>query len=232
VHYCAARKGVSHARPLFRTSPRRQHSGVSPPTSRSDVAFTQSVKSIQARKGSRAAYAKLEQRGGWESRVTPELAAFLAERDSFYLASANAQGQPYVQHRGGPRGFLRVLDERTLAFADFRGNRQYITQGNLAENDRAFLFLMDYARRRRIKIWGRARVVEDDPALLARLADPAYEGRPEQAIVFQIEAWDVNCPQHIPQRFDAAQVAASLAGLTARIEELERENARLRERLG
>lgn len=198
------------------------------PTSSTDVAFTNSVKEIQTRKGSRTSYAKLEQRGGWEDRVTPELAAFLAERDSFYLATANALGQPYVQHRGGPRGFLRVLDDRTLAFADFRGNRQYISQGNLAENDRAFLFLMDYVRRRRIKIWGRARVVEDDPALLERLADPGYEGRPEQAIVFHIEAWDVNCPQHIPQRFDAEQVASTVAALQARIAELERENARLR----
>jgi predicted pyridoxine 5'-phosphate oxidase superfamily flavin-nucleotide-binding protein len=198
--------------------------------STTDVAFTESVKAVQARKGSRDAYAKVEQRGGWRDRVDAELAAFLAERDSLYLATANAQGQPYVQHRGGPRGFLRVLDERTLAFADFRGNRQYITQGNLAENDRAFLFLMDYARRRRIKIWGRARVVEDDPALLERLADPAYEARPEQALVFHIEAWDVNCPQHIPQRFDARQVASAVATLQARVDALERENAKLRER--
>jgi predicted pyridoxine 5'-phosphate oxidase superfamily flavin-nucleotide-binding protein len=199
-------------------------------TPSSDVAFTESVKAIQTRKGSRAAYARLEERGGFEDRVTPELAAFIAERDSFYLATASAQGQPYVQHRGGPRGFLRVLDERTLAFADFRGNLQYISQGNLAENDRALLFLMDYARRRRIKIWGRARVVEDEPALLAQLVDPAYEGRPEQAIVFRIEAWNMNCPQHIPQRFDAAQVATAVAALQARVAELERENAALRER--
>ena len=194
----------------------------------SDVAFTASVKEIQERKGSRAAYAKLEQRGGWQERVTPELAAFLAERDSFYLATANAQAQPYVQHRGGPRGFLRALDERTLAFADFDGNRQYITQGNLAENDRAFLFLMDYARRRRIKIWGRARAVEDDRALIQRLADPAYQGTPEQAIVFHIEAWDVNCPRHIRRRFDSDQMASAVAALQARIAELERENAALR----
>lgn len=199
--------------------------------SNSDVAFSTSVKAIQARKGSRASYAKLEQHGGWEDRVTPELAAFLAERDSFYLATASADGRPYVQHRGGPRGFLRVLDERTLAFADFRGNRQYITQGNLAENDRAFIFLMDYARRRRIKLWGRARVVEDDPALLAELADPAYDARPEQAIVFTLEAWDRNCPQHIPQRIDATDVKAALGALQARVAELERENLTLRERL-
>jgi predicted pyridoxine 5'-phosphate oxidase superfamily flavin-nucleotide-binding protein len=194
------------------------------------VAFTASVKAVQARKGSREAYARLEQRGGWESVVTPELAGFLAERDSFYLATANAEGQPYVQHRGGPPGFLRVLDERTLAFADFRGNRQYITIGNLADNDRAFLFLMDYAQRKRIKIWGRARVVEDDPSLLERLADLAYPGRPERAIVFTIEAWDTNCPQHIPQRFDAADVSRAMERLEARIAELEHENRALRER--
>jgi predicted pyridoxine 5'-phosphate oxidase superfamily flavin-nucleotide-binding protein len=196
-----------------------------------DVAFSASVKAIQARKGSREAYAKVEERGGWQTRVTPELAAFLAERDSFYLATASAAGHPYIQHRGGPRGFLRVLDERTLAFADFRGNRQYISQGNLAENQRAFIFLMDYAQRRRIKLWGRARVVEDDPALLARLADPEYNGKPEQAIVFELEAWDINCPQHIRRRFDSDQVKAAVAELEARIAELERENAALRERL-
>ena len=199
--------------------------------STTDVAFTASVKALQARKGSRASYAKLEQRGGWDTRVTPELAEFLAKRDSFYLATANANGQPYIQHRGGPRGFLRVLDERTLAFADFRGNRQYITLGNLAENDRAFIFLMDYARQRRLKIWGCARAAEDDPSLLEELADPAYPGRSEQAIVFTIEAWDTNCPQHIPQRFDAADVKTAIDELQVRIMALEKENAALRERL-
>jgi uncharacterized protein len=195
------------------------------------VAFTPSVQAIQTRKGSRAAYAKWEaSTGGWKDRVTPELAAFIAERDSFYLSTANAAGQPYVQHRGGTPGFLHVLDERTLAFADFRGNRQYITQGNLAENDRAFLFLMDYTHRRRFKLWGRARVVEDDPQLLARLVDPAYQAKPEQAIVFRIEAWDQNCPQHIPMLVPAADVEAALAALKARIAELERENAELRAR--
>jgi predicted pyridoxine 5'-phosphate oxidase superfamily flavin-nucleotide-binding protein len=200
-------------------------------TPTSDVAFTPTVKAIQTRRGSRASYAKLERRGGWESRVTPELAEFLAERGSFYLATASADGRPYVQHRGGPRGFLRVLDEHTLAFADFRGNRQYISLGNLAENDRAFLFLMDYARRRRVKIWGRARVVEGDLSLLERLSDPAYEARPEQAIVFEIEAWDTNCPQHIPQRIDAADVRTAIDELQGRISVLEDENRTLRQRL-
>jgi len=193
----------------------------------SDVAFSPAVKVWQEKMGSRAGYARMEQKGSWKGGVTPDLAAFLAERDSFYLATASAEGQPYIQHRGGPKGFLRVLDERTLAFADFAGNRQYISAGNLSENDRAQIFLMDYANRQRIKIWGRARVVEDDPALLERLADPAYKGRPERAIVFEIAAWDVNCPQHITRRYTEAEVATALEKLTARIAELEDEVARL-----
>lgn len=200
-------------------------------TPSSDVAFTASVKALQERRGSRKAYRRIEERGGWETRVTPELAAFLAERDSAYLATANSAGQPYVQHRGGPKGFIRVLDDNTLGFADFVGNRQYITTGNLAENDRAFLFLMDYAHRQRIKIWGRARVVENDAGLLAKLMPEGYEARPQQAILFTIEAWDVNCPQHIPQKFDAADVAAAVAKLERRVSELEAENARQRESL-
>lgn len=200
-------------------------------TPSSDVAFTASVKALQERRGSRKTYRRIEERGGWETRVTPELAAFLAERDSAYLATANSAGQPYVQHRGGPKGFIRVLDDNTLGFADFVGNRQYITTGNLAENDRAFLFLMDYAHRQRIKIWGRARVVENDAELLAKLMHEGYDARPQQAILFTIEAWDVNCPQHIPQKFDAADVAAAVAKLERRVSELEAENARQRESL-
>ena len=195
----------------------------------SDVAFTASVKAIQERRGSRKAYRRMEERGGWETRVTPELTAFLGERDSAYLATANSAGQPYIQHRGGPKGFIRVLDDKTLGFADFVGNRQYITTGNLAENDRAFLFLMDYVHRQRIKIWGKARVVENDAELLAKRMPEGYDARPQQAILFTIEAWDVNCPQHIPQKFDAADVAAAVAKLERRVSELEAENARLRE---
>jgi predicted pyridoxine 5'-phosphate oxidase superfamily flavin-nucleotide-binding protein len=193
----------------------------------SDVAFSPAVKAVQERRGSRAHYARMEQTRGWQSTVTPELAAFLVGRDSFYLATANAAGQPYIQHRGGPKGFLRVVDERTLAFADFRGNRQYITAGNLAENDRAFIFLMDYEHQQRIKIWGRARVVEDDEGLIASLHAPDYAGKPEQAILFTIEAWDANCRQHIPQLFAAADVADAVGRLQARIAELEAEVARL-----
>ena len=194
----------------------------------SDVAFTPAVKAVQERRGSRKLYRRMEERGGWQTTVTPELAAFLAERDSCYLATANADGQPYVQHRGGPKGFIRVFDDKTLGFADFVGNRQYITTGNLAENDRAFLFLMDYAHRHRIKIWGRARVVADDAALIARLMPSGYSARPEQAILFSIEAWDVNCQQHITGRYSEAEMAPAVNQLVARIKELEEEVARLK----
>jgi len=191
----------------------------------SDVAFSPAVKAEQARRGSRQGYARMERKGGWKSAVSAELAGFIAERDSFYLATAGADGQPYIQHRGGAKGFLKVLDERTLGFADFGGNRQYITLGNLSENDKAQLFLMDYANRRRVKIWGRARVVEDDPELLARLGDAGYEARPERAIVFRLEAWDVNCPQHITRRYTEDDVAAVVAPLQRRIDTLEAELA-------
>jgi predicted pyridoxine 5'-phosphate oxidase superfamily flavin-nucleotide-binding protein len=193
----------------------------------SDIAFTTSVKAMQSRRGSRAAYAKMEARGGFQTKLTPDLVTFLTEVDTAYLATANAAGQPYVQHRGGPKGFICALDDTTLGFADYAGNRQYITLGNLAENDQAFLFLMDYARRRRIKIWGRARVVEPDPELISRLMPTGYSARVEQAILFEVKAWDVNCPRHIPQKFDAAKVAAVLAKLRTRIQSLEAENDKL-----
>jgi predicted pyridoxine 5'-phosphate oxidase superfamily flavin-nucleotide-binding protein len=193
----------------------------------SDVAFTPAVKAIQARKGSREAYAHVEERGGWRSEVDEDLAMFLASQDSIFLATANADGQPYIQHRGGPKGFVKVLDKKTLAFADYSGNRQYITQGNLSENPKAHIFLIDYAHRRRVKIWGEARVIDDDPALMQSLMPKGYRARPEQVILFRISAWDTNCPQHIPQKFDAADVAAALASRDARIAELEAELARL-----
>jgi predicted pyridoxine 5'-phosphate oxidase superfamily flavin-nucleotide-binding protein len=192
----------------------------------SDVAFSPAVKAVQARKGSRDAYARVEQNGGWRTEVDENLAAFLAETSSFYMATASADGQPYIQHRGGPKGFVRILDKNTIAFADYSGNRQYITQGNLTENPKANIFVMDYAHRRRVKIWGEARVVEDDPALLKSLMPAGYKARPEQVILFKISAWDTNCPQHIPQKFDAADVAAALAARDARIAELEAELAR------
>jgi hypothetical protein len=172
----------------------------------------------------------MEQAGGWETELGPELAAFIASLDSFFLATASAEGQPYVQHRGGPKGFLRMLGPRTLAFADFGGNRQYISAGNLSENPRVQLFLMDWARRGRVKVWGTARVVEraEDPALLERLSDPGYrEGRVERAIVIEVAAWDGNCPQHIPRRFSEEEVQALVEERDARIARLEAEVARL-----
>ena len=192
----------------------------------SDIAFTPTVKAIQAARGSRAAYARQEAQGGFRTAIDDRLLEFLAGIDTAYLATANAAGQPYAQHRGGPRGFIRALDAQTLGFADYSGNRQYITTGNLADNDQAFLFLMDYARRRRIKLWGRARI-SDDPALIARLMPADYRALPEQAILFTVTAWDVNCPQHIPQKLDAADVAAALGERDARIAALEAQIATL-----
>jgi predicted pyridoxine 5'-phosphate oxidase superfamily flavin-nucleotide-binding protein len=194
----------------------------------SDVAFTPSVKAIQTRKGSRRGYANVEQRGSWETSITPDLAHFIEGQISVFLGTASKDGQPYIQHRGGPPGFLKVLDESTIGFADFTGNRQYISQGNLSDNPKAILFLIDYDARQRVKIWGAARVVEGDPELIARLMPEDYQARPEQAILFTVTAWDANCSQHIPLRFEAAQVAAMLAERDARIKALETELARLR----
>ena len=196
----------------------------------SDVGFTPAVKTIQARKGSRQAYANVEARGGWRTEIDENLAGFLAGADSFYLATATADGQPYIQHRGGPKGFVKIIGKNTIAFADYSGNRQYITQGNLSENPKAYIFVMDYAHRRRVKIWGEARVVEDDPAMTEALMPKGYKARPEQFILFTITAWDTNCPQHIPQKFDADDVARALAARDARIAELEAELAALKGR--
>lgn len=194
----------------------------------SDVAFSPSVKAVQSRKGSRDGYASMERRGGWRTVITPDLARFIGEQVSIFMATANADGQPYIQHRGGPPGFLHVLDEHTIAFADFTGNRQYISTGNLADNPKAHLFLIDYMNRRRVKIWGEAKVVESDPELLQRLMPDGYKARGEQVILFTVSAWDSNCHQHIPQRFEAADVAAALAVRERRIAELEAEVARLK----
>jgi predicted pyridoxine 5'-phosphate oxidase superfamily flavin-nucleotide-binding protein len=170
----------------------------------------------------------MEERGAWPTRITPELAEFIAAQTSVFLATANREGQPYVQHRGGPAGFLRVLDERTIGFADFAGNRQYITQGNLADNPKAQLFLIDYGSRQRVKIWGEARVVEGDVELTSQFMPEGYKARAEQAIVFTVSAWNANCNQHIPQRLEAADVAAALAERDSRIAALEAEVSRLR----
>lgn len=189
----------------------------------SDIAFTPVVKAIQKRKGSRETYARMERNGGWQTTVTPDLAEFLADLDMFYLGTTNAEGQPYIQHRGGSPGFLKVIDDHTLGFADFGGNRQYITLGNLSENPKAFIFLMDYANRRRVKLWGTAKVIESDPDLLETLRDPDYPGKVERAILFTIDAWDINCPQHIHKRFSDRQIAPVIEKLQSRIAELEAE---------
>src|SRR6266511_1411686 len=198
-------------------------------THSSDVAFTASVKAVQARKGSRRVYRGMEEKGSWETRITPDLVPFIEAQTSLFLATVNAAGQPHIQHRGGPAGFLRVIDETMLGFVDFSGNRQYITQGNLADNPKAQLFLIDYAQRRRVKIWGEARVVEDDAELITKLMPESYRARPEQVILFTVSAWNANCPKHIPQRFEAADVAAALAERDRRIEALEFELKQLRE---
>jgi len=198
----------------------------------SDVAFTPAVKALQARKGSRALYARAEKTHPWPVSIPPDLARFIEAQTSVFLGTASAAGQPYIQHRGGPPGFLRVLDDRTLGFADFRGNRQYITQGNLAENPKACLFLIDYRLRQRVKIWGEARIVEGDAELVAKLMPPGYQARPEQVVLFTVAAWSANCAKHIPQRFDAADVAAALAARDQRIEILEAELAQLRASAG
>ncbi len=193
----------------------------------SNLVFTPAVQKAQAERGSAKAYAQRTAEG-FPDKVTPELAIFIAEQDTAFLATANAQGAPYIQHRGGPKGFIKVIDERTLGFADYKGNRQYITLANLSENPHAYLFLIDPARRQRIKLWGRARVVEDDPALVERLFDKGYKARAERAILFTIEAWDVNCSSHIVTRFTEEEIGEALATVQTKIAGLEAENARLR----
>lgn len=194
----------------------------------SDVAFTPSVKAKQEKRGSRAGYQKMEESGGWRSTIDDGLREFITARESFYLGSVSADGYPYMQHRGGKAGFLKILDDIRLAFADFAGNKQYITLGNLAENPKAFIFLMDYRNKRRVKIWGHAEVIEDDEELLESLVDPDYDGRPERAIMFTIEAWDSNCPQHIPQMWSESEIAPVVNTMNARIEDLEAELAALK----
>ena len=187
----------------------------------SDIAFSPSVKAVQSANGSRDSYAKMEMGGSWETTISEELRNFLAELDMFYLGTANSVGQPYIQYRGGAPGFLKVIDNKTLGFADFGGNRQYITLGNIAENPKAFIFLMDYSRSQRIKLWGTLRVVQEDDLLLDQLRDPEYPGKVERAILFEIEAWDVNCPQHIHKRFSQKQISPIIEQMKRRIAELE-----------
>lgn len=197
----------------------------------SDVAFSEAVKRVQRRLGSREMFERREAAGDWPSEITDDLAGFIAERDSFYLGTASADGQPYIQHRGGPKGFLAVLDRQRLGFADFLGNRQYVTLGNISENDRAIIFLMDYATRRRVKLWGRL-AASDDADLLARLAPVGYKAKPQRSLVFTLAAWDANCSQHIVQRVTAEDLAPAVGRLHDRIAELEAEVAALKAELG
>lgn len=192
-----------------------------------DIGFTTQVKAEQQKRGSRDIYQRQVEQSDWKSELTSDLAGFIAQVDSFYLATASSDGQPYIQHRGGPRGFLKIIDEKTLAIADYAGNRQYITLGNLAENDKAYIFLMDYANQQRVKIWGTAKIIEDDAELLDKLFDETYRARPERALIFSIAAWDINCPQHIPKKFAIDDVELATRKLTQRIADLEAEVARL-----
>jgi predicted pyridoxine 5'-phosphate oxidase superfamily flavin-nucleotide-binding protein len=191
-----------------------------------DIVFPPAAQRAQTERGSAAAYAGRKDEG-FPNRMTPELAAFIAEQDTAFFGTASAQGAPYVQHRGGPKGFIKVLDEKTLGFADYRGNRQYITVGNLSENDHAFLFLIDFSRRQRIKLWGRARVVEDDQALVEKLFDHGYKARPERVILFTIDAWNANCSQHITARLSEGEIEGVFTTVQERISALQAENARL-----
>ena len=189
-----------------------------------DVLFSNAVKAEQARLGSRPMFEDRE----WKAEITDDLRQFLGVIDTFFFATASADGRPYIQHRGGPPGFLKTIGSHTLAFADFAGNRQYITLGHLKENDRAHIFILHFATQQRVKLWGRARVVENDLELMERLVDPAYKARPQRAIVFTLEAWDVNCTQHIVPRYSEAEIAPGINKLVARIKELEEEVAQLK----
>jgi predicted pyridoxine 5'-phosphate oxidase superfamily flavin-nucleotide-binding protein len=192
-----------------------------------DVMFSPAVKAEQARLGSRQAFEDRD----WQTEITDDLRQFLAAIDTFFFATASADGRPYVQHRGGPAGFLKPIGSHMLAFADFAGNRQYITLGHLKENDRAHIFILHYATQQRLKLWGRARVIEDDAELMERLVDPSYKAKPQRAIAFRIEAWDINCRQHIVARYTEAEIAPAVNQLTQRIKELEEEVARLKNRV-
>jgi predicted pyridoxine 5'-phosphate oxidase superfamily flavin-nucleotide-binding protein len=198
----------------------------------SDVAFSPTVKQVQTERGSRAAYTRVEQHGGFQTEVTDDLREFLADLDTAFLATASADGQPYIQHRGGTKGFIRALDHHTLAFADLAGNRQYVSTGNLRDNERYCLFLMDYAHRRRVKVWGTAKAVPVTPELLAKLGPLPNQAKAEQVMLLTVTAWDINCPQFIPVKFAAEDVAEAVERLQSRIGELEAENAELRRRAG
>lgn len=195
-----------------------------------EIVFPPAAQRAQAKRGSARAYAgKVE--SGFPNTITPDLAAFIAERDTAFLATVSEAGAPYIQHRGGPKGFIKVIDEHTLGFADYAGNRQYITISNLEGNTRAFLFLLDFATRTRIKLWGKARVVEADDALIEKLFDKGYRAKPQRVVLFTLDAWDINCSQHITPRFTQAEILEATQALQERIAAVEAENAELKTRL-
>lgn len=186
-----------------------------------EIAFTPEVQAAQTERGSRQTYEKYIANGPANDTITPKIAELIGQLEGFYFGTVSSKGYPYIQFRGGPAGFLKVLDEKTLGFADFSGNVQYITVGNLAGNDKAFLFLMDYRHRRRVKIWGRARFVEGNSEWTEKLRVPGYPAEIERVILFEVEATSENCPQHIPIRYSEAEVEAMMAPLHDRITELE-----------
>lgn len=192
-----------------------------------EIAFTPEVQIAQSERGSRQTYEKYIANGPANDVITPKIAEFISQLDGFYLGTVSSNGYPYIQFRGGAPGFLKVLDEKRLGFADFSGNVQYITVGNLSGNDKAFMFLMDYRHRKRIKIWGRAEYIEGDSALIEQLRVPDYPAEIERAIIFHVEATSENCPQHIPIRYSETEVAAMMAPLQARIAQLEQQLANL-----
>ena len=195
----------------------------------SDIAFTPAVKAIQSRKGSRTTYARMEERGYMRTEITEDIAAFIEQQNSVFLGSVSSDNAPYIQHRGGPPGFLKVLGPTTLGFVDYTGNRQFISQGNFAENSKAFLFLIDYVNQRRIKIWGTVEVLENRPDLIDQLASPGYSARPEQAMIFEVTAYDLNCPQHIPRKLNIEDVDHLLRRQQDQIAALKEEIKRLKD---
>jgi uncharacterized protein len=198
-----------------------------------DIAITPSVRAAQARMGVDQHWQDFKGQREFD-RFTQNEADFITSRDSFYMATVSETGWPYVQHRGGPAGFLKLIDDRTLAFADYRGNRQYISTGNIDASHKACLFLIDYPARARLKIYAEAEILslDADPALTARVTDPAYKARLERIVRLRLEAFDWNCPQHITPRFTEQESATAVKPLQDRLEELERENAELRAQIG
>ncbi|BAQ67127.1 pyridoxamine 5'-phosphate oxidase family protein [Geminocystis sp. NIES-3709] len=188
-----------------------------------EIAFTAEVKAAQAERGSRETYERYISNGAANDKITLQLKEFIAEIEGFYLGTVQSNGYPYIQFRGGEKGFLQVLDEKTLGFADYSGNLQYITVGNLSAEDKAFIFLMDYRHRKRVKIWGKAKYIEGDEALIERLRTPDYPAKIERVILFELEAYSENCPQHIPIRYSQTEVDAIIEPLQARIVELEQQ---------